>query len=81
MNDQCDICNTPAERSVLCLSCTEAITRLVSISSRYLVEYDHEGMSYKLTAAPTEEMARQSNSAVSATPQARVVRRLVNFRL
>jgi len=81
MNEKCDICYARAERSALCLSCTEAINRLVSISARFLVEYDHESMSYKLTAAPTEEMARQNNLAESATTQARVVRRIVNFRL
>jgi hypothetical protein len=81
MKAQCEICTAEIEGSALCIGCIEAISRLVSISSRFRVDYDNETMAYKLTAAPPEERTRQNNLAGSAMPQPRVVRRIVNFRL
>jgi len=81
MKATCEICIAPAQENGLCVSCAEAINRLITISSRFRVDFDYERMTYKLTATPTEELKQQGNVARSATPESRVVRRIVNFRL
>lgn len=66
MKGKCDICASHAKGSALCLSCMEAITRLISISSRFCVEYDNQRVSYTLTATPTEELERQGGLAANS---------------
>ena len=81
MKATCEICTALVQENGLCISCAEAIARLVTISSRFRVDFDDERMTYKLTAAPAEELKRQGDSATSATLEPGVVRRIVNFRL